>query len=195
MSTGKTYTPSIPDTLMIACGGNMNMAALAARVASFINSDGGDVTTLSLDTICDIYPWSDKAIKSYAKRLQVLGIFVVTFGTHRGTQTEWRKGENFSTFFGHRKGENFSTFNNGERVNFFPIKGENFSAFNNTNKRQINNNYKEIKNKETACGEIISHNDFYNKFHTDDVDEVAARGLGKWEMITNPLPIKYRRVQ
>lgn len=190
MSTGKTYTPSIPDTLMIACGGNMNMAALAARVAAFINSDGGDVTTLSLDTICDIYPWSFNAVKGYAKRLQVLGILTVTFGTHRGTQTEWRKGANFDTFFGNRKVSKIDTFNSGERYQNFLEKVSNFDTI---NKRQINNNYKEIKNKENACGDVLTHNDFFVKFGTDDEREVAARGLGKWERFG--LPIKYRRIQ
>lgn len=178
-----TYTPSIPDTLMIACGGNMNMAALAARVAAFIKGDGGDSSTISIDTICGIYPWTDKSVKSYAKRLQVLGIFIVNFGAHRGLPTVWRKGENFSTFFG------------GERVKIFPRKGENFSTLYNNNKQQLNNNNKEINNKENfACGDVLTHNEFFVKFGTDDEKEVRERGLGNWERIKGQLPIKYRRV-
>lgn len=181
----KTFTPAIPDALMIACGGNMNMAALAVRVAAFIQGDGGDSSIISIDTICGIFPWTDKSVKSYAKRLQVLGIFVVKFGAYRGLPTEWRKGENFSTFFG------------GERVKIFPRKGENFSTlYKYNNKQQLNNN-KYINNiKDFACGDEIPLNTFFKLCGTTDVNEASERGCGNWQQLPHDKDrgIWYRKI-
>lgn len=186
-----TYTPSIPDALMIACGGNMNIAALAARVAGFILSDPKGYAVMSLDYICGLYGWSKNTLRTYIARLQVMQIIVVTFGTHRGTQTEWRKGANFDTFFTVRKGANFEPFTSEERVQILSRKGANFEP---KNKYKINNNYNYNNIKDFACGDVLTYKEFYAKFGTDDEKEVRERGFGNWERIKGQLPIKYRRV-
>ena len=149
----KTFTPAIPDALMIACGGNMNMAALAVRVAAFIQGDGSDSSIISIDTICGIFPWTEKTVKSYAKRLQVLGIFVVKFGAYRGLPTEWRKGENFSTLYKYN------------------------------NKQQLNNNKYINNLKDFACGDEIPLNTFFKLCGTTDVNEASERGCGNWQQL------------
>lgn len=186
-----TYTPSIPDTLAQACGGNMNIAALAARVAGFILSDPNGYAVMSLDYICGLYGWSKNTLRTYIAKLQIMQIVTVTFGTHRGAQTEWKKGANFDTFFVKRKGANFEPFTSEERVQILSEKGANFEP---KNKYKINNNNYNYNKENFACGDVLTHNEFFVKFGTDDENEVRERGLGNWERIKGQLPIKYRRV-
>ena len=179
----KTDTQSFTDELAMACGGELNAACLAVRIAAFIKgSETGTSVTLTIKRVCDIYGWSEYKLKKYVGVLQAAKILDVKYGVWKGAATIWTKGQNFDTFFG-SKGQNFSPFNDSQRGKNFSAKGQNFCPNNYTINKQLNNN-KYINNiKDFACGDEIPLNTFFKLCGTTDVNEASERGCGNWQQL------------
>lgn len=177
----KTYTQSFTDELAMACGGELNAACLAVRIASFIKgSETGASVTLTIKRVCDIYGWSEYKLKKFVNILQAAKILDVKYGEWKGAATIWSKGQNFDTFFG-SKVQNFLPFNDSQRGKTFCAKGQNFSPNDYTINKQLYNKYKNIK--DFACGDEIPLNIFWQLCGTTDVSEAAERGCGDWQQL------------
>ena len=118
-----TYTPSISDKLAQACGGDLNIAGLAARLASLISKR--DVAHVSLQYLLDTYGWNKNTLKARIAALQALEIIEVQFGTHRGVPTVWRKGSKFDTFFTKERGQ--KTNEKGSKIAPFDYKNKSYN--------------------------------------------------------------------
>lgn len=149
-----TYTPSISDKLAQACGGNLNMAGMAARIAAFIRNGRNNI---SIEMLMQIYGWSRNTTRKYADQLIALGIFEVKFGSHRGSVTEWRKGAFFAVFFGEKGCNNCNP------------KGAKIATINNNKIKNNNNNFN--NNLDTAPVGAICNSDDYYRFYgtTEDI--------------------------
>ena len=105
------YTKYIPDRLVAMVG--LEAAALAARLVSFADADG--IAEVSKSWLCGIYGWSGGSLSKYAKKLEVLQVWIIAQnGDGRKHKTKWKKGANFETFFSNKgskicaeKGQNF----------------------------------------------------------------------------------------
>lgn len=178
--TVATYTPCIPDTLAFACKGNLNMAGFAARIAAFINNSESGCVTLTLGYVCNLYGWTMNTVKRYITELQKMCILDVKIGAYKGTQTEWRKGANFDTYFNLAKISKNDTFNNTQRYQILTGKVSNFD----TKNKYINKNNNKYNNiKDFACGDEVSLNTFFKLCGTTDTREAADKGCGLWEQL------------
>lgn len=88
------YTKYVTDRLVTAVGAEA--ALLACRLVAFADDKG--VAHVSNEYLCGIFGWSANTLRNYAKKLEVLQIWVRKPGTYRTIKTEWRKGANFAPF-------------------------------------------------------------------------------------------------